>query len=133
MKEQINPQENVTEILIDTINQGKEAIKQGFIFTQEQIPDIIHQLLYWKFTESLIYFILSIIITIITIILEIKAWKVIKNLAKEDEDWWAGWLFVHVLYVPLITLLYNLYNLTWLKILTAPKIYLIEYTVSLIK
>lgn len=122
--------EQANKILADLLQKASNGIDAAVSFSQAQIPDVIHQLLVWKFAESIVFSLLNIFLFLAA---QYGAWRIFKYLRKE----WdlsahpesillaAAWL---VTLVPLRGI-----NLVWLKIWLAPKLYLIEYASHLLK
>ena len=147
--------EQANKILAELLQKAADGIDAAVSFSQAQIPDVIHQLLVWKFTKSLV-------ITLIILATIPVAVKFVRAMLKREPDgvfdnegysWdrgnpkykptliWqrdgnmnpltiifaAGCVFYVVIAFGLII------DLTWLKIWLAPKLYLIEYAASLVK
>lgn len=147
--------EQANKILIDLLQKAANGIDAAVSFSQAQIPDVIHQLLVWKFTKSLVIT-LIILATIPVVVKFIRAmikrepdgvfdnegysWDRGKPKYKPTLIWQrdgdmspltiifaAGCIFYVVVAFGMIV------DLTWLKIWLAPKLYLIEYAASLVK
>lgn len=116
------------QTLVDTINTTKAGVSQGLDFAQKQIPDVIEQLLMWKFTESLISFIMGISLLLGSVWSMIYAFKKFKS---GNWDLEASPLGMILILPFLISFVYI--DLTWLKIWIAPKLFLLEYVAKLIK
>lgn len=48
--------EEASKILSGLLQKASDGIDAAVSFSQAQVPDVVHQLLVWKFTISLIYF-----------------------------------------------------------------------------
>ena len=115
----------------ETLNQALQGLLDAIITTKdfviEQAPDVIQQLLAWQFTISLIGFVV-LILTLVAI------WTIGLFIRKKTEgnfDKTMTVLFTALASViPLV--LFPL-ALDWLKILIAPKVFLIEYIANMIK
>lgn len=147
--------EQANKILADLLQKAAGGIDAAVSFSQAQIPDVIHQLLVWNFTRSLL-------ITIVALLsIPCVIWFIKKQLRKvqigtigsEGYSWerdspkyattliWdrKGELSLGVSFLVVTTVIWGLWviavltNPTWLKIWLAPKLYLIEYAASLIK
>jgi len=121
--------------LLEILNNTTKAIGNGVDFLSAEIPDVIYQLLLW-------YGIYNLILNIIAIIgfyvqYRVSKWWVVEVELKalEDSDFrWIGTVFgIGIGGFVLLIIWTHLLNLTWLKIWIAPKIWLIEYTASLVK
>lgn len=131
------------QILVDTINKatevsGKAVDKVGEVTTKsidfaiEQIPDIIHQLLYWKVAEASLYILLGFVLAYFLILVG----KYVYKATKEGGDLPLFYLyFVMSSIVGGISVGCLVFNnlLIIAQIWIAPKIYLIEYASKLIK
>lgn len=125
--------EQAQKILVELLQKASNGIDSAVSFSQAQIPDVIHQLLVWNFTTSLIFTLLG--ITLFST-LQYLSWKVVKHFRKE----WAGddfidhpeALFMAMAYAVTLAPLAWI-SLDWLKIWLAPKLYLIEYAASIMK
>jgi|SRR6478736_5669614 len=110
-------------------------------FLYSQAPDVINQLLLYHGVESVIEFILGLLLVIVWPFI---LCKIIKKYHKwfdgaiEDAEEHPGFIVPSILFA-LITMVitqisgWNLMNLIWLKIWIAPKVYLLEWLSSLTK
>lgn len=148
-------EEQANKILVELLQKAVGGIDAAVSFSQAQIPDIVHQLLVWKFTKSLV-------VTLIVLASLPVAIKFFKVMMRREQDGVVGdegysWDRGKPKYRPTlvwgrdgdispgsiifgaIILFYStvafivLLDLTWLKILLTPKLYLLEYAASLIK
>ena len=128
--------EEMQSALVKFINQSLDVFNQGVGFMSEQIPDVVQQLLAWKFTSSLlgfIFFCLCCLIWAYANYRQIKWWGGKNEYGKTriTSDF-GPFVIFNVLQALFITLIPN--NLfDWLKIWIAPKVWLIEYAASLVK
>ena len=106
------------------------AIRGTTDFAIEQVPEVVHQLLLWHFTISLIWFSVAIVSIIVIVILTYKAVKFAVHEKSEELATVALTMAVLVTLVPLILIVENM---DWLQIWIAPKLYLLEYASSLLK
>ena len=128
-------------VLIDAIQKTQGAIGEAADFALAQAPDVVQQLLLWAAISEGIKCILSVVILTACC----KTVMFIVNYPKPDGAfdknliWWGNDLqpavavLAPVLIVMSAGLAACLFNLTWLQILIAPKLYLLEYAASLIK
>lgn len=130
------------QVLIDTIQQttagAKKVTGQAIDFVSAQIPDVVHQLLAWKMAEAiaLILACVALIGVYFYFLRKIIAYhKKLAAIGKYYAE--TGFIFYYVggtgvlLILPLIRILGS--ALTIIKIIVAPKLYLIEYAAELIK
>ena len=111
-------QETLTEIL-----QGVLSAKD-FVLTE--LPDVVEQLLVWKFCIHLILFSTGIMLVVVSYYGAKKLWISLKG--SRDE------MCIIFMLIPASGgVLMVCANLKWLQIWLAPKIYLIEYAARLTK
>jgi len=116
------------EQILPIVEKTKEGILKGVEVAQEQMPELINQIYAWRFTISLLGFLLGLLLIIATFIIPIILYKKLK--VAEEEG--CGLVFLgYMLIVPFTAICVE--NLDWLKILTAPKLFLVEYISNLIK
>lgn len=139
----------INQLLVDTINTTKEQLSNGFLFAKTEIPDIVNQLLTWKLTYSLISNLIGILIIITCIgiihwqIYDMKRYKnsnqyINDKTCYSERSFRYGWyinggIFLNLVLIVPIIIAISCINFTWLKILIAPKLYLIEYVATLLK
>jgi len=122
-------QQAMLKILSKTVDTAGKATD----FMVAEIPDVIQQLLVWKMWESIFYLGIAIIVIVLWTIAEVKVFKKIRECSNVKDTWFLYLVpgtFVRL--IPTIPVSSCL-NLTWLQILVAPKLYLIEYASALIK
>lgn len=124
------------QALLAIINSTTNAIGKGVEFLSGQLPEVIHQLLLWHAIKSGVMFTV-LLGCIIVSALCIK--YLLRNAEKEVEKYKhqdvSGQYLLSLIcfFIGLGALIAALHNLTWLQIIIAPKVYLIEYAASLIK
>ena len=142
--------EKVLSELITKVTQGTDAAIE---FSKQQIPDILQQLLMWRFIENLLSFLIPLVLLIIFATITHRFWKIVPKQQSRDNDgyhpwipdeyrardatlhfkwWFQGYISPCFTAIMLIIFTFNT-NLVWLKIWIAPKLYLLEYAASLIK
>lgn len=124
------------EVLVDAIEKAQGATEKGVEFAIEQTPDLIQQALYWHATFSVLEMLCALVIIGVAIKLDFMQYRWICAQDKQcwDQEWlglYLGNLIGHglLVFVPVTAL----WSLDWLKILIAPKLWLLEYAVSLAK
>ncbi|HEJ9413567.1 TPA: hypothetical protein SMM66_002189 [Proteus mirabilis] len=148
--------EQVSRALTDLLEKASDGIDSTVAFSQVNLPEVIHQLLTWKMTMGVIWSVVGVVLIALAIFMPIWAKKAKSNgaiWAKKAKSNGAIWtyhageinyninsvmydLFRAILPVPILFLGVVIFIggfSMWLKILLAPKLYLIEYTASLIK
>jgi hypothetical protein len=129
---------NFNQVVESFLIQAIETAKQTGHFLSEQMPDVLHQLLVWNAIESFMWWVTSIIMIMIPILL----WKKVMY-SVYNKDGWAFKNDAEDILMPAyfvgggalcgIGICLFASNLDWLQILIAPKVYLIEYAAELIK
>ena len=110
---------------------------QGKDFILEQAPDVITQLLAWKFTMSFVWFGIGVLLLLATIPLSkciMKAIKTFQTCPSHEEGLCTGKIVfcgAGCFLFPMVALV-DLINFTWLQIWIAPKVYLLEYAAQLV-
>jgi len=114
------------------------SVQSAQQFAVDQAPDIVQQLLRWDFVESLTFFIIGVILLVISCRAIWLAHK--KIMASEDcmmqdfdEKMIAHLILALIAMLPVVIGTALATNLNWLKIWIAPKVYLLEYVSSLVK
>lgn len=130
IQEVIKPvQQSLQEALLGIVKSTGEA--KDFLLSE--FPEVFQQLLLWKLVLHSISFIFSFIFVGVVIYFYIKIMHpfFIKN-TKEARHDVVGAKVAHGLVsvlLPVVTalLFMHIYNLQWLQILIAPKVYVLEY------
>jgi len=136
-------EEELQKALAEMVNKTVSALESGASFVASEIPDVAQQLLVWKLTESLAFFLVGLILIFTPVVLLFKYGGV-----GEKEEVYHKPTLTHDIHgdvtmekafpvgfataFSVITGLACL-NLNWLYILLAPKAYLIVYAAKLIK
>lgn len=146
--------EQTDKVLAQLIQRASDGIDAAVSFSQAQLPDVIHQLLVWNFTRSL----LMTVIALASIPLMI--WFIRSQVRRRPDgvvERGCSWEVGRPRYVPTLVwdntgdlsplsfllavavgfwalfVLRVVIDATWLEIWLAPKLYLIEYAAQLIK
>lgn len=115
----------VTEIINSTIS-AKD-------FLVGQLPEYVEQLLMWHATYSLVMCILGFLLVALICYVDVRIYRYMKS--DEFDKWQRGDAYLgmavgsFVLMIPAGLMV----NITWLKILIAPKVWLVEYAASLVR
>lgn len=132
--------EQLQENLATLIEQAVSGIDGAVLFTQEHLPDVVHQLLIWNGVRSGLFFILGVVMiaTAIRFVLGVvksykeKGWARLEYAHRDDEPSIEAVLStIGSVMIGAIGTIVFFSNLTWLKILLAPKLYLLEYAAKL--
>lgn len=127
--------EKLNEALATLINQATTGIDASIGFLQAEIPDVIVQLLMWHGVKSGLMMVAAILLYP-TIYLALRLIVYPFCLTEyNSKDRAVGETCGIGAVVALLALLpfFGLWNLTWLQIWIAPKIWLIEYAANLAK
>ena len=117
--------EKLSEALVELISLSVSGVE----FLVSEIPDVLHQLLIWEATISVISMVCWVLLCIA--IYEFNRWQIgylTKNKKFNNPNVMAN-IFQGFLIIPLI----GLFDLTFLKIWIAPKVFLIEYAAQMVK
>ena len=112
------------EQLTPLVDLAKDGIFKAVEVAQEQFPILVEEILKWEFTSSLIWCLMSIPFLIGAIYGTIQAYKICKR-----EDMWDFMPFCIFMYVPGVMMV--AFNMSWLHILVAPKLFLFKYLTNL--
>ena len=125
--------EELDELLAQTLQKFLDGVDATTAFMHEQLPDVIQQVLNWYF----VYYSVTALFAVVLFSLQVYLsyyWiaKVEPTLDSSFKGF--GIVFgVGGLGLFFIITEVTLFNLQWLKIWIAPKLWLIEYTASLAK
>jgi uncharacterized membrane protein len=118
---------------------SKEMIHNGVNFVSEQAPDVVKQFLTWKFWESGAWMIMWFVVIGLLLYLRYRASQ-FSVAHKETDDlntnFPIGWIMKWVSYIIIgFVLVFPIrgHALNMVKIGVAPKVYIIEYVVDLVK
>lgn len=130
----VTASQTLTASLVDIIQQVSSGVKQGVSFLQQEIPDVVKQLLMWKFAEALVWTCAAMLLALqfpVTLYYCVKY----HNESHESYDF-PGHVFLGLFsaFVAAVAVARAFVNGTEaLKIYIAPKVWLIEYAASLVK
>ena len=117
--------EKLQEVLAELIT----LTTQGKDFVLEQAPDVITQLLAWNFTISLLWFCAGVILILSA--LAVSRMVYMGNARDSDGD--QVYAIVCCVFATCLGITSVIHNLSWLQIVIAPKVYLLDYASGLIK
>ena len=125
-------------IIAEFIKGAIGTIEKAGQFAIDELPGFIVEVLNWYFIYNLILFIIGIVIVIGVIFVDYTLYRISKKYGEENADpfaLWFGWAFMGMFArAAIFVIIAQLFiNLQWLKILIAPKLWLIEYAASLLK
>lgn len=121
-------QDKASEVLVNMIDITVKSMNDVIEFGKQQIPEVIHQLLLWQLTSSILWIVVGIVLALIGI------WwcgKVNKWVAKSSDNGPAHIGTVILFALSAWAIISN--SLDALQIWVAPKVYLIQYAADLVK
>lgn len=140
--------DKLQEELARFVEKSVAGIEGGVSFLTAEIPDTINQLLVWHMMESAITSVIAVVITLLMSYITYKNVGVGELIKRNDNGHvyenhkttlthdkygdvapWIPTLMFPFLFI-MVALSYV--NLTWLKVLVAPKVYLLEYAAKLV-
>ena len=128
--------EQLSNALVNLITQVTSGAEEAGKFLITETPEVVRQILTWYLAESVIY-------CLVGVVMFILSWKVYKHISikpEEDESnyYWETpkdpdlpFVVVVCTLIMVNTFQFMLWDLTWLKIWIAPKLWLIEYAAVL--
>lgn len=120
--------DDLQEALAEILNKTTQGVEAGVGFLQRELPEVIQQLLVWHMVKSAVTCLFFLTATCALAYGTARMWKWCLS---EDDGSQVLCVFpgLAVLVSGYLTLASN----SWLQILIAPKLYLIEYAASLVK
>jgi hypothetical protein len=122
----------LTEIAQGILN-SVDKIKS---FSEYQLPEYISQLMTWHTMQSCFRLMISFVFLFITFILIKKTFNQVEC-RDENGEHSESTLIKIIIYIVLVIITIKIacvnFNLTWLKIWIAPKVWLIDYATGLLK
>jgi len=121
--------QTLDEVLVDAINSTGGAIGEAVDFTLTQAPEVVEQLLMWHMMQSAVTNIICLVLAILFVVVPTKH---LKKVLENSGEYWEWGPVALCPYIP-FCLTIMCFDLVWLKIWVAPKLYLLEYAASLVK
>lgn len=131
--------EELQKALAETIDKATQATD----FIVSETPEVVQQLLTWKMYESIVANIISILALVGVPALSLMTFRILRrkfknsgmySIAGISEGVFTAWVIASaVACLTSIIFCFGEMNLDWLKILLAPKVYLIDYAASILK
>lgn len=128
--------DDLQKALAEILNKTTQGVEAGVGFLQRELPEVVQQILIWHGVKSAIFFSIGLGMLIGALWGAKKFWRAgcaahEENEYADQEGYVVGFCACAVASTVGATVL--LANITWLQILLAPKLYLIEYAASLVK
>jgi hypothetical protein len=145
--------ERAEEALARLLDLAVDGIEGAKTFAEAELPQVVEQLLMWKFWKSLLHMLLSTGLFALSLgALLACIVKINRSKQSQDEDgqipyctnfWWGSHSvsgpasaislgLAATTFLSLNVMVFSI-DLTWLQILIAPKLYLLEYSAGLAK
>ena len=127
--------ESLNEALATLINQATTGIDASMGFLQAEIPDVIVQLLMWHGVKSaLMASVAALLFPAVILLARFVAYPIcLTEYANKDKAKGEAMAIGFVGSIIALIPFFVLWNLTWLQIWIAPKVWLLEYAASLVK
>lgn len=113
------------ETLVSMLTKASESMASGVDFLESEVPLVVAEILQWYMVYGIIKMVLG--LALVGCIVIMLRWAV-KRGVNTDESFVAALFAI----VPAVIAIFAI-NLDWLKIYIAPKLWLIEYTATLVK
>lgn len=135
--------DKLEKALADVIEKANSGIEAATDFVLSELPEVIQQALTWYMVESLIFFCVGLLMAALSIkIFKFQYGLIFKpngELTELADDGYGlsllGGVCIFACFVVdfiyVICMLENIFELDWLKIWIAPKLWLIEYAAKL--
>jgi hypothetical protein len=122
--------EELQNTLASILETGKATLSTLVDTMMVEAPELIKELLWWNGITSFIWFIIFSILFLLLWKWEIKIWK--WGIEKSDYD---PYYFISIFYSMghFTVALLAFTSLTWLKVLVAPRLFLLEWITVLVK
>lgn len=122
--------EELQVVVTSILEKSLKVAEASGEFLVEQTPEVLQQLLLWHGVESGIWFTVNLATLLVIVFYLIP--KSVKGCKDKDGNWeeWCPMLMFWS--IPIVITLLSV-DIVWLKILIAPKLYLLEYATSILK
>jgi len=120
--------EKLEKALTTLIEKALNGIDAAGDFMAGEIPDVVNQILIWHCVESFIWFAVPLSFSVG---IQVVLWKNREDISRILSNG-AEILYIPVVGTPIFLLLGSLSSIDWLKILIAPKLYLLEYAAKIV-
>ena len=142
--------EQMQQALTKVIEKANSGVDASIDFLSDQLPDVVHQLLTWGLLSSIVSCFVCVVIAISCVFAIKKTLKSIESAKKSKKTNWAYFVYSHsddgtletgsvlafifsATAIGVSTMIFIANTFESLKILFAPKIWLIEYAATLAK
>lgn len=124
--------DQLQKALAAILAKATQGVETGAAFLQAELPEVVRQLLMWEAISSAISFCFGVAMIVAAVLILKRLIRVMKSNPRTDWDDYPGYIIPSIL-LSAFGLMWAACSLTWLKILVAPKLFLIEYAAHLVK
>ena len=121
MSEKSELVQKAEDVLLQMIDKAAEIGSAAV----DEIPLVVQELLHWKFAESLLFFLSSLVLMFVS-------FKFTKWIWKED-NLEAACIPLGFVNIGMYGVACGVFTIDWLQIWLAPRVYLLEYAANLVK
>lgn len=114
------------------IEKSLSAFEKGADFMAAQLPDVVQQLLLWHLALSATKAVAAVLLLVVLVVATYKGHKWAMACKGYTDPWFFFTMGSALGWGVGATALSFLWNLTWLQIWVAPKIFLIEYAARMV-
>lgn len=114
------------------IEKSLKAFESGADFMAAQLPDVVQQLLMWHMALSATKAAAAVLLFVVLVIATRRGYKAAETYKRYGDAWLAFILCGTLGWTIWAIAVGALWNLTWLQIWVAPKIFLIEYAARMV-
>lgn len=116
--------------LLPIAEKAKEGVFGAVEFLEQQAPEVINELLWWKGITSFLWWAAAVVFIVVYAVCAKRLWEWIDKQNDTDATM-VGLILSAVTLIPAAISLFV--NTAWLQILIAPRLYIIEYVGKLLK
>lgn len=121
------------QVLGQLLDRALNGVDKAVEFSQAQIPEVIEQLLMWKMMESVLWNVAALAVLVVLCVFQWLCFgkhRWCESFSEGDGSLGAAWFFSSAI---MIVFVITFLDFDWLKIMVAPKLYLLEYAADFVK
>lgn len=126
-------EERAQQALAQLLERAVSGIDATVAFSQAQIPDVVQQLLLWHTVHSVLWSLLAVALLIPPIFGYRWVIRAYRQGDLDGNDAMFAAVMGGIVTVLILVTSLVIFDLSWLKIMLAPKLYLLEYAAELVK
>lgn len=125
--------DQLKSVVADLLKQGAEGVHSGAVWVQGQLPDLVKQFIALNIVRDIYWIVLGALFFGLGWFFGKKVWNLSKNGHYRDPGLEVGAVFIWLMGFigGFLLISINVYDL--LQLLVAPKIYILEYVIGLVK